>query len=70
MIAVKTKYRPQTNNHDTTSGFVMSGRQSTAGDPTKEGFTSKERDTETGLDYFGARLLHAKALAAGTELTR
>ncbi len=23
--------------------------------PTKEGFTTKERDAETGLDYFGAR---------------
>ncbi|HKR57147.1 MAG TPA: RHS repeat-associated core domain-containing protein, partial [Gemmatimonadales bacterium] len=34
-------------------GLLMPGR--TLAGPTKEGFTSKERDTETGLDYFGAR---------------
>jgi RHS repeat-associated protein len=34
-------------------GLLMPGR--TLGSGTKEGFTSKERDTETGLDYFGAR---------------
>ena len=31
----------------------MPGR--TLAGPTKEGFTSKERDAESGLDYFGAR---------------
>mgnify|MGYP006428865649 CR=1 FL=1 len=36
-------------------GAQMPGRQFTAGTPTKEQFTSKERDAETGLDYFGAR---------------
>jgi RHS repeat-associated protein len=34
-------------------GLLMPGR--TLGSGTKEGFTSKERDAETGLDYFGAR---------------
>jgi RHS repeat-associated protein len=34
-------------------GLLMPGR--TLGSGTKEGFTDKERDTETGLDYFGAR---------------
>jgi RHS repeat-associated protein len=34
-------------------GLAMPGR--TLGSGTKEGFTSKEQDTETGLDYFGAR---------------
>jgi hypothetical protein len=35
-------------------GVLMPGR--TKGSGTKEGFTGKERDTESGLDYFGARL--------------
>jgi RHS repeat-associated protein len=34
-------------------GLLMPGR--TLGSGTKEGFTDKERDLETGLDYFGAR---------------
>jgi RHS repeat-associated protein len=34
-------------------GLLMPGR--TLAGPTKEGFTSKEQDAETGLDYFGAR---------------
>ena len=34
-------------------GVLMPGR--TLGSGTKEGFTGKERDPETGLDYFGAR---------------
>jgi RHS repeat-associated protein len=34
-------------------GLLMPGR--TLGSGTKEGFTDKERDVETGLDYFGAR---------------
>ena len=34
-------------------GLLMPGR--TLAGPTKEGFTSKERDAESGLDYFGAR---------------
>ncbi|MGH8543093.1 MAG: RHS repeat domain-containing protein [Gammaproteobacteria bacterium] len=34
-------------------GLLMPGR--TLAGSTKEGFTSKERDAETGLDYFGAR---------------
>jgi RHS repeat-associated protein len=34
-------------------GVVLAGRS--LGSGTKEGFTSKERDAETGLDYFGAR---------------
>jgi RHS repeat-associated protein len=34
-------------------GLLMPGR--TLGSGTKEGFTGKEQDTETGLDYFGAR---------------
>ena len=33
----------------------MPGRSFTSGTTTKEKFTGKERDTETGLDYFGAR---------------
>ncbi len=34
-------------------GLRMPGR--TLAGPTKEGFTGKEQDAETGLDYFGAR---------------
>jgi RHS repeat-associated protein len=34
-------------------GLALPGR--TLGAGTKEGFTGKERDAETGLDYFGAR---------------
>jgi RHS repeat-associated protein len=34
-------------------GLLLAGR--TLGSGTKEGFTSKERDAESGLDYFGAR---------------
>lgn len=34
---------------------VMPGRSYTSGTPTKEKFTGKERDSKTGLDYFGAR---------------
>jgi RHS repeat-associated protein len=34
-------------------GLLMPGR--TLGSGTKEGFTTKERDAESGLDYFGAR---------------
>ena len=34
-------------------GLLMPGR--TLGSGTKEGFTGKEQDAETGLDYFGAR---------------
>jgi RHS repeat-associated protein len=34
-------------------GLLMTGR--TLGSGTKEGFTGKERDAETSLDYFGAR---------------
>jgi RHS repeat-associated protein len=34
-------------------GVLMPGR--TLGSGTREGFTGKERDAETGLDYFGAR---------------
>jgi RHS repeat-associated protein len=35
-------------------GLLLPGR--TLGGGTKEGFTGKERDAESGLDYFGARL--------------
>ncbi len=38
-------------------GLLMPGR--TLGSGTKEGFTGKERDAESGLDYFGARLYMA-----------
>ncbi len=34
-------------------GLLMPGR--TLAGPTKEGFTGKEQDAETGLEYFGAR---------------
>lgn len=34
-------------------GLLMPGR--TLAGPTREGFTSKERDAESGFDYFGAR---------------
>ncbi len=34
-------------------GLLMPGRALTG--PTKEGFSGKEQDAETGLDYFGAR---------------
>ena len=36
-------------------GLLMPGRDSQSGSETKEKFTGKERDTETGLAYFGAR---------------
>jgi RHS repeat-associated protein len=36
-------------------GIVMPGRSYLSGTGAKEGFTGKERDAETGLDYFGAR---------------
>jgi RHS repeat-associated protein len=36
-------------------GLKMPGRSFVSGALAKEGFTSKERDSETGLDYFGAR---------------
>ena len=35
-------------------GAQIHGRSFSSGTPTKEKFTGKERDTETGLDYFGA----------------
>jgi RHS repeat-associated protein len=39
-------------------GLHMPGRITTASPTTKENFTGKERDAETGLDYFGARYYH------------
>jgi len=36
-------------------GLELPGRTYLSGTGAKEGFTGKERDTETGLDYFGAR---------------
>jgi RHS repeat-associated protein len=36
-------------------GLLMPGRTLTTATPTKEGFTGKEQDAETGLNYFGAR---------------
>src|SRR5690554_6906214 len=36
-------------------GLIMDGRSYLSGSRTKEGFTGKERDDETGFDYFGAR---------------
>ncbi len=36
-------------------GVLMPGRTYVSGTGAKEGFTGKERDPETGLDYFGAR---------------
>ncbi len=36
-------------------GLLMPGRDYQSGERTKELFTGKERDGETGLDYFGAR---------------
>ena len=36
-------------------GLELPGRTYLSGTGAKEGFTSKERDAETGLDYFGAR---------------
>ncbi len=36
-------------------GLVMPGRGRGANPPTREGFTGKERDPESGLHYFGAR---------------
>jgi len=36
-------------------GLLMPGRIYQSGSETKEKFTGKERDSETGLDYFGAR---------------
>jgi RHS repeat-associated protein len=36
-------------------GVLMAGRSYLSGVGAKEGYTGKERDAETGLDYFGAR---------------
>jgi len=36
-------------------GLLMPGRDYQSGSETKEKFTGKERDSETDLDYFGAR---------------
>ena len=36
-------------------GLAMPGRTTLTGTGAREGFTGKERDAETGLDYFGAR---------------
>ncbi|RMG23209.1 MAG: hypothetical protein D6732_24955 [Methanobacteriota archaeon] len=36
-------------------GLLMPGREYQSGSETKEKFTGKEQDGETGLDYFGAR---------------
>jgi len=36
-------------------GLAMPGRTTLTGTGAREGYTSKERDAETGLDYFGAR---------------
>jgi len=36
-------------------GLRMPGRTLSAPNPTKEGFSGKEQDVETALDYFGAR---------------
>ncbi|MGH7334188.1 MAG: RHS repeat domain-containing protein [Candidatus Rokuibacteriota bacterium] len=44
-------------------GLLMAGR--TLAGPTKEGFTGKEQDAETGFDYFGARY-YMPALARWT----
>ncbi|RMG39389.1 MAG: RHS repeat-associated core domain-containing protein [Methanobacteriota archaeon] len=41
--------------HDYPFGLLMPGRDYHSGSETKEKFTGKERDSETGLDYFGAR---------------
>jgi RHS repeat-associated protein len=46
-------------------GLLMPGR--TLAGPTKEGFTGKEQDAETGLDYFGARY-YMPALARWTAV--
>ena len=47
-------------------GLLMPGR--TLGSGTKEGFTGKEQDAETGLDYFGARdYMAALARWAGVD---
>lgn len=46
-------------------GLLLPGR--TLGSGTKEGFTGKERDAESGLDYFGARL-YMPALARWTSI--
>jgi RHS repeat-associated protein len=46
-------------------GLLMPGR--TLGSGTKEGFTGKERDAESGLDYFGARH-YMPALARWTSV--
>jgi RHS repeat-associated protein len=46
-------------------GLLLPGR--TLAGPTKEGFTGKEQDGETGLDYFGARY-YMPALARWTAV--
>jgi len=39
-------------------GVILGGRNYQNGSLTKERFTGKERDAESGLDYFGARYYH------------
>jgi len=41
-------------------GMVMNGRSGSTGSEEDYKFTGKERDTETGLDYFGARYYDSK----------
>ncbi|MBK7980285.1 MAG: RHS repeat-associated core domain-containing protein [Ignavibacteriae bacterium] len=41
-------------------GMILNGRSSSTGSTEEYKFTGKERDTETGLDYFGARQYDSK----------
>ncbi len=46
---------PKASLRDYPFGLLMPGRIYQSSSETKEKFTGKERDSETGLDYFGAR---------------
>lgn len=41
-------------------GMIMNGRSNNTGTEVNYKYTSKERDLETGLDYFGARYYDSK----------
>jgi len=54
-VVLSTTGQPQESYDFDPWGLLMPGRTLTTATPTKEGFTGKEQDSETGLVYFGAR---------------
>src|SRR5439155_5305435 len=54
-VVLSTTGAPQESYDFEPWGLQMPGRTLTTATPTKEGFTGKEQDLETGFSYFGAR---------------